>query len=950
MKIKNKPRYGIRHYALVNSGSHLLSLFPMHGPLSIAGRNNLGKTQALQSMQWIFFTDQRHMDFGSHDSKTSRAFYFPSDNSYLLMEVWLPDGVYIIGAHGKGAGSAHDYELFVAKGELDMDDFSVNGMLRPYKSLFEHWATKGIDVLHLSRDEMRQMLYGEFVKVKHGRWDVTMVPLANANERRYQVFRQIYRNLLTQQTLRAKEFKDLILNIFSDKLSNAQVNFLEVKEKAFRNYNLHTDEILRLENRRDDILKLCNEQANRDEKIESGAYLRRELSVNLRIAVQRLPAMIEQQTALLTEQQDIKAALDTTQATRIRALEALIKERGRLEQASQEIDELTHKTSLTSRESVEGSISRLNCEHAQLAEQIAQADEFQVSAVTRKIEEIQRHIKRLESRLKALKSDTHIFKGTTLSDDDKRQISKLLRAEVFTLPGSALTEHEPGAFQDFVSSTLKPLSSGILHGEGFDLDLSDIEGQQFRSDKPEDLKEQIKFEKATLDKLNAQLDVANDQASAKNKLERLSHDLKRYQGYLHDYDRLDELTDRYPSIEQDIDEQDAQLAELRTQIDSFKDDLESCNAALTTVEAELLKSRNNQRLLTEIQRSRHLQHNFFGEFEGDDSAFERDLREYDFREAETRLEALAHAINSIDLSISSCRERIMVDFPALSEHTESSALAQKAKERLDSLPQMREMQKRYHAESIAKLSGALSDLATNYQTLEHEIYQFNKRINTRQVSNLRRISINLRKNEPILDAIGTLLEHLSNTEAQKNDLFTREASNITNSELNRAMDRLTKAVEDGRDGNLELCDLFELSFATVDVNGNEVICEKLDSLASNGSSMTLKPLIYMSMIRYLTDRGASTSGKEAYLPFYIDEVAQVDDNNQKAILSYCNDMAFTPVFSSVDPSTTVDYSVNLAECLTENNRVYVTPADWHRYEHFDADDEKPSTEEQLGLL
>lgn len=949
MKIKNKPRYGIRHYALVNSGSHLLSLLPMHGPLSIAGRNNLGKTQALQSMQWIFFTDQRHMDFGSHDSKTSRAFYFPADNSYLLMEVWLPDGVYIIGAHGKGAGSAHDYELFVAKGELDMADFSVNGMLRPYKSLFEHWAAKGIDVMHLSRDEMRQMLYGEFVKVKHGRWDVTMVPLANSNERRYQVFRQIYRNLLTQQTLRAKEFKDLILNIFSDKLSNAQVNFLEVKEKAFRNYNLHSDEILRIERRREDILKLCNEQENREEKIQSGAYLRRELSVNLKIAVQRLPAMIEQQTALLNEQRDIKAALDTTQASRIRSLEALIGERGRLEQVSQEIDDLGHKTSLTSRESVESSIARLSGEHAILADQIAQAGEFQLSAVTRKIEDIQRNIKRLESRLKALKTDSHLFKGMSLSDDDKRQVSRLVRAEIFTLPGTALTEHEPGAFQDFVSSTLKPLSSGILHGAGFDLDLSDIDGQQFRTDKPEDLQDQIKFEKATLAKLNAQLEVANNQETAKSKLVTLASDLKRYQSYLHDYDRLEELTDRYPSVELDLDEKDAALAEIRAQIESFKDDLESSNAALATVEGELRKSKDNQKLLTDLQRSRHIQKNFFGNVEGEDSAFERDLLEYDFKDVETHLEALGHAIDSIDLSISNCRERIMVDLPALSEHTESSALAHKAKERLDSLPQMKEMQKRYHAESIAKLSGALSDLATNYQTLEHEIYQFNKRINTRQISNLRKISIHLRKNEPILDAISTLLEHLSNTEAQKNDLFSREASSITNSELNRAMDRLTKAVEDGRDGNLELCDLFELSFGTVDANGKEVMCDKLDELASNGSTMTLKPLLYMSMIRYLTDRGASASGKEAYLPFYIDEVAQVDDNNQKAILAYCNDMAFTPVFSSVDPSTTVDYSVNLAECLTDNNKVYVTESDWHRYEHNDPDD-KPSTEEQLGLL
>lgn len=947
MKIKSKPRYGIRQYALVNSGSHLLSHLPMNGPLSISGHNNLGKTQALQSMQFLFMSNQSHMSFANYDLKTSRAFYFPSDNSYLLMEVWLPDGIYIIGAHGKGPGSAYDYELFVAKGELDMADFSVNGMLRPYKSLFEHWSTKGIDVMFLSRDEMRQMLYGEFMKVKHGRWDVTMVPLANSSERRYQVFRQIYRNLLTQQTLRAKEMKDLILAIFGDKLSNAQLNFLEVKDRAFRNYNLHTDEILRLENRRDDILELVRQQANRDEKLKDGAFLRRELSVNLKNAVQRLPLRIEQQTALLNDQRNEKSALDTTQAMRIRSLEALISERGRLSQINSEIDDLTHKTSLTSRESVESSIRALNAEHAVLAEQISQAGEFQLSAVTRKVDEVQRAVKLLESRLTALKSNDHLFKLTDLSDDEKRLVSKLVRPEVFTLPASALKETTPGAFQAYVRANLQPSKSGQLQGSGFALDLGTVEGQQFRSESQQDLEEQIKLERSALFKLQGQMEVATNQEASRTKLAGLSADLKRYQGYLRDYDRLDELSASYENIEQELDEKDASLAELRTQIESFKDELESSNAALATIEAELSKSRENQKLLVELQRCRHLQHNHFGHFEGDDSVFERDLSDYAFKDTELRLEYLSQAISSIDLSISSCRERIMGDLPALSEHTESSALAEKAKERLDSLPQMKELQKRLHEESIAKLSGALSDLAQNYQTLEYEIAQFNKKINTRRVSNLRRISINLRKNEPILDAIGTLLEHLANTEAQKNDLFSRESSNITNSELNRAMERLTKVVEDGRDGNLELCDLFELSFGTVDVNGKEVICEKLDELASTGSTMTLKPLLYMSMIRYMTDRGAK---HESYLPFYIDEVGSVDDNNQASIISYCNDLCFTPVFSSVFPSTTVDYSVNLAECLTEDNRVFVSESDWQRYEQTDQSETSTSTEEQLALI
>ena len=112
--------------------------------------------------------------------------------------------------------------------------------------------------------------------------------------------------------------------------------------------------------------------------------------------------------------------------------------------------------------------------------------------------------------------------------------------------------------------------------------------------------------------------------------------------------------------------------------------------------------------------------------------------------------------------------------------------------------------------------------------------------------------------------------------------------------------------------------------------------------------MTLKPLFYMSMIRYMVDRSAKN---ECFLPFYIDEVASVDDNNQNAVIAYCNDMCFTPVFSSVDPTTTVDYSVNLAECLTEGNRVWVRQEDWQHYEHISDDESsQQSSEEQMVLV
>ncbi|HCF2083434.1 TPA: hypothetical protein NH978_003670, partial [Pseudomonas aeruginosa] len=370
-----KTRWGVRHYAMVNSGNHIMSVFPMDGPLSICGHNNLGKTQALQSMQFLFFTHLAHMHFGAHQANTSRAFFFPSDHSYLLMEVLTPDGVFIVGAHGKGPTAGNEYELFVAKGELDMGDFvdPIN-RIRPYKELFRHWYERGIEVRNLTREQMRQMLYGESGRVKGGDWDVTIVPLANANERRYQVFRQIYRNLLTQQLLKSREIKELILNVFSEKLSNANLNFLEVRERAFQRFRLAEREVERLAYRREDILALGKEYDEYAALSEEGGWLARELRVNLTLAVERAPLCIEELNALHKEEIEKRAKLNEQLNSRMQERDRAVEQRITLAGRLTRLDELRERNAMTCRETVEKSIRTLAAQHATLSDQLRQAD------------------------------------------------------------------------------------------------------------------------------------------------------------------------------------------------------------------------------------------------------------------------------------------------------------------------------------------------------------------------------------------------------------------------------------------------------------------------------------------------------------------------------------------------------------------------------------------------
>lgn len=931
-----KTRWGVRHYAMVNSGNHIMSVFPMDGPLSICGHNNLGKTQALQSMQFLFFTHLAHMHFGAHQANTSRAFFFPSDHSYLLMEVLTPDGVFIVGAHGKGPTAGNEYELFVAKGELDMGDFvdPIN-RIRPYKELFRHWYERGIEVRNLTREQMRQMLYGESGRVKGGDWDVTMVPLANANERRYQVFRQIYRNLLTQPLLKSREIKELILNVFSEKLSNANLNFLEVRERAFQRFRLAEREVERLRYRREDILALGKEYDEYTEFSLEGGWLARELRVNLTLAVERTPLCIEQLNALHKGEIEKRAKLNEQLNSRMQERDRTVEQRITLVGRLTRLDELRERNAMTCRETVEKSIRTLTAQHATLSDQLRQADIYDVATVSSRLRQTEHEIRKLNKRLEQIRNGDGLLDTLGFVDAEKAELSRLLRSDMFSLEAAALTEIRPGSFIHWVRTQLMS-KEGLLNLQGFELDLTDLPPMDFHSDDPAQLQQSIAMYKEDLAKLQGQLEVAQNQVLKRTELESLAKQLSNQQGYLQELTELGALETTETADRQVLEGVMMCLAQIDEWLQGHQERIEGATRTINVIEQKLNDALEQARQLKDVQQHRQIQNSPFIPAEGTDESFERDLTRYNFGDTLNRLEWISNALDRIALTMKNYQHSIVGDLPDLARHENLSDLVQHARERLETLPQMREMLKRYHQEGIAQLSGALRDLSENYVTLEHEISLFNRRINARKVSNLRGFRLDLKRNEPILDAINTLSSHIAQADENETDLFGQQGGGASQTELVRAMDRLSRLVEDGRDGTLELGDLFDIGFTVEEVNGKVIVCNTLDELASNGSTMTLKPLLYFSLIRHMTDRGARV---EPFLPFYLDEIASVDPSNQRTILAFSENLGFTPVFASVDPTTTVRYCINISECINTDNRIYVTQADWQHFDH--PEDDKP---------
>lgn len=936
-----KARYGVTRFSLINAGSHQLSYLPIDDSLSICGSNNLGKTQALQAMQFLFFSSLKQMSFGSFDLRTSRDFFFPSENSFLVMEIVLPTGTFLLGAYGKGPAHGNDYELFAAKHKLNVDDFVEDGRICSHKRVFARWNERGINFMGLTREEMRQLIYGEYTKVKGGRWDMTLVPLINAGERRYGIFSQIYRHLLTQSELKGNQLKELLMAVFGDKLNNRTVNFNDVRRDAFREYNMLEHQIQRTEERTLDIKSFAEETANFIEHMEQAILLKRKLSVNLAIACREIPGQVELATEALNLVRDARRKLDLQYKDYLAQSSELTGKIKTFENKKKEHEDLVSKNVMTTKADVENSLQFTMSEIGNITTRLAGLETLHKDSLLRQIATTEAEIKRLIIQINNLSQGKLILDDLGLSVDELNACARVLNPDMLGLPVAALSETAKGAFSAFLRDNLLP-DDNTWKGEGFSVDVTSLpEGQYTRVDEAS-LREDLGYAEQRLAELKLKLDDAENAERLRMRLKALKNDSSVYQSALTDFIRQDEL-EQWTSLHVDAYIEDREL------LAEVKMNLEQHNARVDANTAELNEAQKTFNTLDELrkqllvyQRSPILSNELIGMAKGQDEEFEEPLNEIDFDEIIDQINRHANAMNNITLKNAATKQRILEDMPDLSAYSDAMEMAKKGLERVEQLPAQREALAQRHHKAVIDVASVLANLSQDYEMIDSQIQQFNRSINTRKISNLQRFDILIRKNEALMDSIETLVDYMK-FHQDVGDMFSKPDEVISKPEVKRALERLTKVIDDGKSGNLELPDLFDVSFRSIDVHGKETVVEKLDQLGSTGTKMTMKPLLYMCMIRYLTDKKAPV---EPFLPFFIDEVAGVDPSNQKTIISYCQAMGFTPIFSSVQPTTTARYGVNVGECLTANSRIYVTEDDWQHFEPLN--EELP--EEQLDMI
>jgi energy-coupling factor transporter ATP-binding protein EcfA2 len=236
---------GPRKIILIHSGRYDYAEVEIAGALQIVGPNNTGKTTLINTLQFLYLNDLRTMDFGYKWEQT-RAFYFPSEYSYVLFECSGVQGDCVIGWRGQSQAGGGEPERFCFSGPYLADDFyDASRQVRPPRDVSARLALKNFRAIR-SAEEHRELLLPPEGAGARG-----LGIIALRDNDKYHQFRETLKNLLALSAITQEEMRDRVLmlaNIPPDRLA------LDAR-------NLFGEDYDRIRDRRERLLRFKKNQS-----------------------------------------------------------------------------------------------------------------------------------------------------------------------------------------------------------------------------------------------------------------------------------------------------------------------------------------------------------------------------------------------------------------------------------------------------------------------------------------------------------------------------------------------------------------------------------------------------------------------------------------------------------------------------------------------------------------
>ena len=863
-------------------------------PVHLIGPNNVGKTSLIALLQFLYLDEQRHMQF-SRDMSETRRYYFPEKFSYALFECLTPTGFQVVGVHGLGPVRQHEFERFVYTGRIELADFLDDNrrVLEP-EDTFSRLAVKGFK--RLEPRHMRAAITG----VGDGR-DVFLGLVPARHGSTYERFRKVFGNILRLSHIRQDELKQLLLDIYSNEFQQREIDLDQHYRAGFDQVKRDSHDVQELKLLQADIERLLRHLERRDSArtvipaLWEGigrAYTAQKAALDRQESV-----LLESHTSIEAEQAELKLQVNAVHAElrNLAVKAALLREKLlRIKEQRQRFEgfvpDWARQRQTTARARQEELVVKLKNAADEPVDQIRKRLHTAEQNLAAKRSQFENLANAVVNRLRTVLKDKEIADAFSILNPD------LLKLPVNTdKPGVKASDDKDAA--NVIRELLAHQKEQAITVKGVEIDLRALTPPRLVSYRdPEQIKEDIVALERDVRRYSETLGSAEqaeslraEKAALETELATLIRDLAAYETFS-------------AEVAQEAGWKD-ELAVLHMREDVLNGQLSACELRRNELVEAAQRNRSER---TDIARKRSaLQEQVQSLPRPADSWPLQPLAEIPtdlddlsarYRKAHTEEQSQAEQVREL---LDTIEKRTYGRYTGSDEASTVQAL----RDQLDSIPQREKAVAEMWKGIAVGIKKDLQNIGKDLDTLKGLVATLNRQLATVSISNLASLKLLIEECPQWVKLIREI------TVDDELPLFSNPKA------AEEALGSIGQLL--ANHPRVDLKDLFNLSFEVATPDGKTYRHEHLDAIESNGTTMAIKVLVNLVLLRGLLGRA------EVQIPFYLDECSSLDQGNLTAIVNAARQMGFVAVLASPDAMDAADKLYFIEE--QDGGRVVLDP-------------------------
>ena len=860
---------------LINSANCQYAEFDLSDSLHLVALNNRGKTSIINTMQFLYIDNYKEINLGYSLDATWKH-YFPALGSYILFELNTLTGRKVFGLAATGLGNQP--EKFVLSGDYNVADFilQTDESMTPKKPdvLFSDISTK------LINRNMESKHHRALLRPFTPKQNPTGLGLIGDTQD-YRLFKRLFRQLLQLKGITIKDLKMQIEQVNHSVMEKEQkINVQREFSEPYERVKKEQDSLRRLQDNQDTIESLIDVSASlakRQGKLvsyslkASGLYVRED---------EQLQEVLDTQLSMQARDKEKLPELKLAKEDKLNQISAQDQNLGVINNNIQSYEQLTRECQQIVIEMEEQKLINLEEQQEELQGQLFNVRNEDLGDLEKRLHFTEEKLTKTKSQLNNLSSTLFVHLKKQLSDTELALLYQLSNTELWSLLGDKQFElNDASALKAFLQKTLQSPKASEFELPGLTLKLSSVSTAGLQQMGNPDFLEKLVIKLGTeADDLYKRINAIKEQASLQEQLEETKHQLetsktaiKKYQDWKGSEVTYEAWIEESEIIGASVLQHRQEMAELDEKAHELRQKVKSYSEKITTTK-QAIEGLKGQKRWIEIHPPQE-----------DWSPVEVNYDTLSFEALYDAYREQHEAISSEQQAMAHSLARLRLRFINLTDLNDVDAITH-LQNLLEAIPEqekgINDEWKRIFTSFAAHCRGIIDSV----DAIDSYLTDLNRLLARQTISNLQSIKIIIGRNE-------WYRRILKIREWKENDLPLFGGLDESSIEdLLKSIKPLLEKV------NITVADLYDLVLEVVDTHGQQKQYQSLD-LESNGTSITVKTIIFISMINQAVS-GKKNISDTIRLPFYVDEIDSLDDANAQNIHDIALGLGLIPIFAS----------------------------------------------------